>query len=149
MRSASASATALLPLAVGPKMARTIGVRAPGLMRRGRRGPPSASSLVRKEKRMVRALRREGAHSRGRKSSFGAAQRRGRRCLDPHVDEITWPGRAAEVDRRVTSGAPAQDRGVGAARALDEDLLHSADPALIPCLSDPLDDIDEPLDPPP
>ena len=52
----------------------------------------------------------------------------------------------AEVDRGVASGPASSKLGVGAARALDEDLLHPADPLLVSLARDPLHDLDQAFD---
>src|SRR5919199_5243864 len=67
--------------------------------------------------------RRSGCNGHG----LGAAERGRGRALDPDVDELARLRVADEVHGGVAPRAPTQERRVGAARALDEDLLDVAD----------------------
>src|SRR5262245_48426883 len=76
------------------------------------------------------------------------ASERGRgRVLDADVDEAAGGAGAGEVHGRVPPRASTEQRRIGAARALDEHLLAPADPLSIPRERNPLDDLDEALDP--
>src|ERR687885_579390 len=87
--------------------------------------------------------RRSGCNGHG----LGAAERGRGRALDPDVDELPRLRVTGEVHGRVPPRPPAQDRRVGAARALDEDLLDAADPCGVPLARDALAELDQALDP--
>ena len=59
-----------------------------------------------------------------------AAERRRGRARDLDLDQLAGGRGAVEVDGLVVTGAAAQPRGIGAARALDQDLHGAADEAL-------------------
>ena len=70
-----------------------------------------------------------------------------RRRLDQDVDELARvpaPLKFTVVFRRVR---PRLSVGIGAAGALDEDLLHPADALLVPLAGDALHGVDQSLDP--
>src|SRR5436190_8506204 len=75
-----------------------------------------------------------------------ASERRRGCAFDTNVDEGARDAGPGEVDGRVPPRAPAQERGVRAARAFDEHLLDAADPLAVPRERNALDDIHEPLD---
>src|SRR5256885_15382635 len=79
---------------------------------------------------------------------LGPTKRRGGRAFDADVDELARPGLAGEVHGRVAPRAPAQERRVGAARALDEHPLPPADPGLGALQRDAPAELDQALDPP-
>src|SRR5262249_28385453 len=88
---------------------------------------------------------RSRLRSNGRELDASEGRRRG--VFDPDLSESPRCGRAREDDRRVPPRAAAQERRIGPARALDEHLLDPADPGSVPPPRDPLDDLDQPLDP--
>src|SRR5256714_14149448 len=101
--------------------------------------PPSSRTLT--QPSQVRT--RSGCNWYG----LGPTKRRGGRAFDADVDELARPGLAGEVHGRVVPRAPAQERRVGAARALDEHLLHAADTGLVALQRDALAELDQALDP--
>ena len=94
------------------------------------------------------------ASVRSRTPDYAAAStaRRPRRVVEvePSIRTSTSsPGArvAGEVDGRVAARPAALERRVGAARALDQDLLDGADARGVPLGRDPLHDLDEALQP--
>ena len=92
-----------------------------------------------------------GDHRCGRQAGTAvatrAAQRRRRRSLDRHVDEVACLRRAGEHHGRVPARAAAQERLVGPALPLDEHLLDPPDALGVALGRDALHDLDEPLEP--
>src|SRR5205085_10453218 len=71
----------------------------------------------------------------------------GRRgVVDPYGGQLARLCGTSEVHRRVAARAPAEERRVGAARALDEHLLDPPDPLAVSACGDALDDLDQALD---
>ena len=67
----------------------------------------------------------------------------------PSISTSTSVARRArpdEVDGRVAARSSAEERRIGPARALDEDLFDPADALAVPLEGDALDDVDEALD---
>ena len=151
-RAAVASATALLPEAVGPNTANTshpvvgalahvrVGrVLAGHVLRGGRSGhrpPPHASSLTAKCRRMSAAFvpgscRSLHTEARAVRPRPGTASRP-RSVVDvarsiSDGDELPRLGLAREVDRGVPPGAATEQRRVSPALSLDEHLLDAPD----------------------
>src|SRR5437016_3456938 len=145
MRSATASATAVFPLAVGPKIPMTTGLL-PFVMPGAAADLPPLSAYRRRTPRWCAAC----AGGRGRLGrdarNLCPAQRRRRRPVYPHPDELTGTCRAREVDGRVPPRASAQQRRIGATRTLDEHLFDPSHSLLVPFVRDALDDVDQALD---
>src|SRR4051794_4773403 len=83
----------------------------------------------------------------GNGSELGALERGRGGGLDRDRHELPGLGGAAEVDGGVASRPPAQDRRVGAARALDQHFLDPPDTFAVARLCNALDDVDQALDP--
>src|SRR5437764_3981817 len=77
-----------------------------------------------------------------------ASEGRRRGVLDPDLHQLARCRRAGEDDRRVAARAAAQDRWIGAARALDEHFLDTAHPLAVACFRDVLHALDAPPDRP-
>src|SRR3954462_3432248 len=103
-------------------------------------GRPPSSRTFRQPSQMRSRLDGNGGELRALERGRGGG-------VDRDRHELTRLGRAAEVDRRVTPRAAAQDVGVGAARALDQHLLDAADPLAVASFGTALDDLDQALDP--
>ncbi len=72
------------------------------------------------------------------------SRRRGSGDTDRH--QLAGLGRPGEIHGGVAAGSTAEQRGIGAARSLDEDLFHQAHAACVSLGRDALDDLDEALD---
>src|SRR4051812_25652031 len=108
--------------------------------------PPSSSGRPPRS-RMLQHPSQRRARSGCNCGELGATEGRRRRAFDPDVDQVTCGGGPGEVDGRVPPRPAAQERRVRPARPLDEHLLDETYALLVAIVRDPLDDLDEPLDP--